>query len=897
MRYLLFKLVTIFLISLSSASWAANFTASQIDLLKQLPPAQQKALALQYGIDLSTLRGEYSDTEHSVPVQTIQPRSVNKSDDSQTDLQQEDNASPDESGPLSDFGYELFAGQPSSNTPIDDLPVPNNYLIASGDEIDVQLFGSQNNNYSLNVSRDGSIQFPELGPIHVAGQTFSELKANLTERIKKQILGVDVAISLGSLRTMQVYVTGDVYRPGAYNIPSLATVTQALIAAGGFNKSGSLRDITVLRDNKVVTRLDLYRLLLEGNKQNDIRLQSGDTVFVGPKGASVRIQGKVRRPAIYEIESGTTIGQLIKQAGGSKASAYLLKVKIKRYRDNGIHVHTLDVTKAKDKQFVLQDGDEVTVSPVGDVLKNSVIVRGAVIRQGAYAYHTGMKISDLFVSSDDLMPNADLDYALVVRELSHKHNVKVLQFSINKAINAVGAPDNLELSSGDQVLVFATDLSLDNWQAEPVKRDLSLPDRSSTRSSADSLDSPDGSVNKEKNHKKDTTRDALTGVTLVSEKESMLAVKDSEVDNQEQQQHEPASRVRLLEPLIARLKLQAVNGEKVKIYEISGAVRYPGVYPLVEGGRLRDAIAAAGGLLESAAKDQAELSRVILMPGSVSLNHQKFDLLKSLTNPDDNFLLESKDRIDIQRKTNWKTDNVVEIQGEVRHPGNYTINQGETIVDLVKRAGGLSRFAYPQGAVFSREILRIQEQQRMKMVTNNLRQEIASLTLRRQSSAATYTSSPTEALKVVDDLSNIPAVGRLVIDLPKILEGRSHVKIMLEGGDKLYIPPKRNTISVLGQVQISSNFTFDPSLSVDKYIDLAGGEKKQADTNRVYVIRANGAVMLPNQSHWFVRSEKPLEPGDTIVVPIDTDYLDGLSTFSTATQMMYQIGVAWNAVK
>lgn len=206
-------------------------------------------------------------------------------------------------------------------------------------------------------------------------------------------------------------------------------------------------------------------------------------------------------------------------------------------------------------------------------------------------------------------------------------------------------------------------------------------------------------------------------------------------------------------------------------------------------------------------------------------------------------------------------------------------------------------FAYPQGAVFSREVLRLQEQQRMKMVTNSLRQEIASLTLRRQSSAATYTSSPTEAMKVVDDLLDIPAIGRLVIDLPNILLGNAQDDVMLEDGDKLYIPPRRNTISVLGQVQIASNFTFKPGLSVEKYISLAGGEKKQADTDRVYVIRANGAVMLPNQSHWFVRSEKSLAPGDTIVVPIDTDYLDGLSTFSTATQMMYQIGVAWNAIK
>ncbi|MEI8631073.1 SLBB domain-containing protein [Vibrio sp. PP-XX7] len=198
------------------------------------------------------------------------------------------------------------------------------------------------------------------------------------------------------------------------------------------------------------------------------------------------------------------------------------------------------------------------------------------------------------------------------------------------------------------------------------------------------------------------------------------------------------------------------------------------------------------------------------MPGSVSLHHQQFDLQKALTNPEDDFLLASKDRINIQRKTNWTTDNNVEIQGEVMHPGSYTINQGETIADLVKRAGGLTQYAYPEGAVFSREILRVQEQQRMKMITNSLRQEIASLALRRQSSSAVYTSSPSEAMSVVDDLANTSAIGRLVIDLPEILHGDKSVDVILEGGDKLYIPPRRNTISVLGQVQMANNFTFDP---------------------------------------------------------------------------------------
>jgi protein involved in polysaccharide export with SLBB domain len=885
--------IVLFFTSINIFSFAADLTPTQIAQMKQLSKTQQEALARQYGVDLSDLK-DSKEPKKRHSVQTISERPEEQelydfhTDESlQTDnylqaikTEKEINASK----PLIDFGYDLFAGQPSSYTPLDDLPVPNSYLIAPGDEIVVQVYGSQNDNYHLTVSRDGSIQFPELGPVHVAGQTMGELKANLTKRIEKQILGGQVAISLGALRMMQIYVTGDVYRPGAYNIPSLAPVTQALIAAGGFSRSGSLRDITIRRNNKVVDHLDLYGLLLRGDKKHDIRLQSGDTVFVAPKGATVSIRGQIHRPAYYEIRPGTTLFRLIQIAGGSKANAYIQQIQIKRYQSNGIHVYTLDLTKTADKQFILQDGDDVNLYPISDTMKNAVMVRGAVVRQGVYAYHHGMTVGDLFTSStDDLMPNADFDYALVVREINDKHDIKVLQFSVGQAINHPGTVTDLVLKPNDQIIIFATDLSLSAWQPPAI--------RSVTQQINESRSLAQVKSNQE------SRRDALTGVRLVSDNSPKLTTSNSETDNQEQQRQEPYSRIHLLEPVIDRLKQQAVNEQKVKIFEVSGSVRYPGIYPLVEGGKLKDAITAAGGLLESATKDQAELSRVVIMPSSVSLYHRQFDLEDALTKPKDNFLLESKDRIVIQRKTNWTAENVVEILGEVRHPGSYTINQGETIADLVKRAGGLTQYAYPQGSVFSREILREQEKQRMKMVTNSLRQEIASLALRRQSNSASYPTSPVDALKVVDDLTTLPAVGRLVINLPHILRGDKQANVLLESGDKLYIPPKRNTISVLGQVQMASNFTYEPDISIGGYIDMAGGEKKQADTERIYVIRANGSVMLPNKSRWFTRSSRPLKPGDTIVVPINTDYLDGLSTFSTATQIMYQIGVAWNAIK
>lgn len=240
---------------------------------------------------------------------------------------------------------------------------------------------------------------------------------------------------------------------------------------------------------------------------------------------------------------------------------------------------------------------------------------------------------------------------------------------------------------------------------------------------------------------------------------------------------------------------------------------------------------------------------------------------------------------------------VVELQGEVKFPGNYSVNRGETVGDIVERAGGLTQWADPNGAVFSREKLKLREEQQMAYLRQELQTQISGLTLRKNSSSASFSSSPTEAMDLVNNLASTPALGRMVIDLPAILDGSGDADIRLANQDKIYIPEFEKTVSIIGEVQFTSTHTFDHSKTVDDYINLAGGTKKQADTDRVYVVRADGSVMIPNNSYWFSRSSESLRAGDTIIVPIDVDYLDGLSTVTSATQILYQLGVAWSAIK
>ena len=203
---------------------------------------------------------------------------------------------------LKPFGYDLFAGVPSTFAPATDIPVPSQYVVGPGDRFEVQLIGTTKGRYSLVVNRNGSVMFPELGPIAVSGLGFEEAKNRIESRVNDQMIGTRVVISMGELRSIRVLVLGEAARPGSYTVSGLATVTNALFASGGIKKIGSLRNIQVKRKGALVQRLDLYDLLINGDTADDVRLLPGDVIFIPPVGTTVAVTGEIRRPAIYELK-------------------------------------------------------------------------------------------------------------------------------------------------------------------------------------------------------------------------------------------------------------------------------------------------------------------------------------------------------------------------------------------------------------------------------------------------------------------------------------------------------------------------------------------------------------------------------------------------------------------
>lgn len=274
------------------------------------------------------------------------------------------------------------------------------------------------------------------------------------------------------------------------------------------------------------------------------------------------------------------------------------------------------------------------------------------------------------------------------------------------------------------------------------------------------------------------------------------------------------------------------------------------------------------------------------------------DLRQMLSEPSANrWTIQGMDKLNVLEKPAAKIQQTVVLQGEVLFPGTYTVRQGETLAELLKRAGGLTEFANPRGAIFTREALRLQEQKLLNQYAADMRAETAKKTFRADTNLSSVISDPAKTLAFVEEASRSKALGRMVVQLSRIMRDEPGADFMLEDGDFLFVPTFRNTISIMGEVQVPVTYLLDSGLNVDDYLNKAGGVKKQADADRIFVVRADGSVYKPNSGYWFGNNKEKLQAGDTIVVPIDTDYRDALSTWTAATQILYQTGVAINALK
>jgi len=364
-----------------------------------------------------------------------------------------------------------------------------------------------------------------------------------------------------------------------------------------------------------------------------------------------------------------------------------------------------------------------------------------------------------------------------------------------------------------------------------------------------------------------------------------------------------SGRDRIIRPVMDELRLQSNAQQPSQVVHVDGRVKVPGDYPLEAGMRVSDLIRAGGGTADSAYGQSAELVRYEVVNGQARrIQLVDIDLAAALLGSvSANVELRAFDSLTVKEVPEWRSQENVVLRGEVRFPGTYTIRRGETLKSVVSRAGGLSPYAFPDGSVFTREELKRREQEQLDLLADRMQRDLAILAL--QSAAANQAGAATAmsvGQSLLSQLKNAQAVGRLVIDLPRLERSPvgSTYDVVLHDGDSLSVPRYQQQVTVIGEVQNATSHLYHPKLSRDDYIALSGGVTRRADAKRTYIVRANGSVIsAEGSSRWFDHGGSvPIKPGDTIVVPLDTEHIPALPLWTQVTQILYNVAIAVLAI-
>jgi protein involved in polysaccharide export with SLBB domain len=776
------------------------------------------------------------------------------------------------------FGASLFQSVPSTFAPLDNAPVPPDYVIGPDDEVRMRVWGQVNFNANLRVDRSGTIYVPQVGAVDVAGTKFSDLDQTLRKAVGKIYRNFEMTVQLGQIRAIQIYVTGEARRPGMYTVSSLSTLVDALFASGGPSVQGSMRQIEVRRAGAVVTTFDLYRLLIAGDKSKDTKLQPSDVIFVPQVGPQAAVLGSVRRPAIYELLPGETVGDVLKYAGNATSLATDVRASLDRNMEHtgrqAMEVR-LDTTGLATP---LKDGDILRVISIVSKYQNTVTLRGNVANPGRFAWHSGMKLSDLIPDKESLITR-DYWWKRVRLGLPTPEFEPVPAFSgLRQPANPVDLPLEQSLQgrrNAQQALNAAAQAQNPNSyqaqaqamnQATMQNPDLNMPDYywNTTEEGASPYEALNPANNQGVPGQGAANQQPGAGAAGQQQtgprgSESALA----EPETQTPQQINPQATRRT----VVRLSAPEIDWSYAVIERMDPATLKTTLIPF-------------------------DLGKLVLQhDASQDVELQAGDMVSIFS--------QSDIHVPIAEQTS-----LVRLEGEVAHAGTYSARPGDTLRTLVERAGGMTPNAYLYGSVFTRESTRVLQQRRMDEAVQRmiLQMQRGALSL-----ASSGTSSPQDVAsagaaqassrELITQLQQIRATGRIVFGFKPESKSIDEIPdIPLENGDTFLIPPMPSTVNAVGAVFNQNSFLFRPDARVDSYLALAGGPNADADKKHMFLVKANGAVIAKEsvKSAWGNDFDRlKLNPGDTIVVPdkaIKPSALRSFMYLSTFfSQLMYGI--------
>jgi protein involved in polysaccharide export with SLBB domain len=578
---------------------------------------------------------------------------------------------------LTRFGTEVFEnGTGNFNSLPMDMPVGPDYVLGPGDGLNIDIWGSFSQRLRRVVDREGRVSLPEVGDLQVSGRTLGDVQHLVQTTLRGQFRNIQADVSLSRLHTVRVYVVGDVQRPGAYDISSLSTPLNALYQAGGPTSLGSLRILKHFRGKDLVETVDLYDLLLNGVHAGMQRIQSGDTILISTIGPQIKIEGMVRRPAIYELNGEKSLAQVLQLAGGVLPSGTLRHVDVERIEAHESRTMLrLDIPENNNSEsvtlalenFSIQDGDTIKISPILPYADKTVYLEGHVFRPGKFAYQDGMKVTDLIKSYKDLLPEPYKNHAEIIRLKAPDNTPEVIAFNLEDAL--AGKDQDLALKPFDTVRVFGK-YDFEDAPVITVTGEVRDPGDHVTNGVTYLRDAIYLAGN--------TNEDASLTDAQIFRKTEDGSLKVLSVNLQQALAGDPAANL-LLQPkdrVFVHRDMTKTDPPKVSI---GGEVARPGKYPLGTDMTAADLVRTAGGLRRSAYTQEADLTRFYVEHGSkVAGEHLTVPIAKALAGEADaDVRLHDGDVLTIRQLTGWNDIGAtVEVKGEVIHPGPYGIKKG-----------------------------------------------------------------------------------------------------------------------------------------------------------------------------------------------------------------------------
>jgi len=740
------------------------------------------------------------------------------------------------------------------------------YRLGPGDEIVVNLTGVQDQTLRLLVSNFGTVSIPEYGPVFVWGKTLVEVSARLREIIQSLYRNINVEVDISKPRAIGVYITGEVVKPGAYQLTGISTVLDLLYLCGGPTQRGSFRQIVVSRMSKfqpaearvrevspqAVEKIvvDLYDIFLKGTEETNVILQLGDRIVVPPVGPTVALKGAVKRPSRYEFVADLTLEELIALGGGFLPGANTSRIMIRRKNKFGF-VKFLEVDfnqEAEGKSFAIADGDEVLVSPGVEFLQAVVVISGNVSYPGQYAFTEGMKLSELIEKAGGCLPGTYRERVNILRFVSFDRR-EVIQASL--AENLLPEADtDIALEQWDIVKVY-TETDIEPLPVGAVEGEITNPGLYPIRENMrvqDLIVAAGGLT-----HLANARRAELLRIT---EDEQTIKL---EVDLA-QIRSDPSGPANF--PIQNDDKLIILKREDMYALNeviIKGEVNQPGKYKIAQGESLRSLILKAGGLTGNAYLLTAELTRYG-DDGKVEVLQVELD--KCLNDPgkQERIVLQNRDHIRIYWDPMRMKTITVNIAGQVEIPGTYTLLKGARLSEALRRAGGIRPEGYKYGIIMVRKSL----QQIEKAVIGEIQQAQERELLRLQ--AALVESAVTNDEKQLQ--LRIAEMRKRIITLlgERRIQGRfifdpNTDDPVLEDGDTITVPILPRWVMIVGAVYGSGSLIYKEGTSAEEYIQKVGGVTPYANEDQIYVIKPNGVVKQGRDRL------DPITPGDVIIIP------------------------------